>query len=104
MAADLVCRADAQLAKERHGVFARADVEVRAVLGEAGPFAVTVPHALPNTHVVVEDAERAVAEQVPLAPAVVVRPANLRADKAVFNVDVVVQLVVAASAGRHGAV
>src|SRR4051812_9453319 len=92
MAAEIVGSSDAQLAEERHSVFGTVDVERRAI-AEGDRVAAAGPHALRCGHVVVEDAERRVAEQIPLAVAVIRGPTDLRADEVVFDIKVVRQFV-----------
>src|SRR5438270_521561 len=93
MARELVRRADAELAEERNLVLVARDVKRRAVTGEADWAVAARPHRLPRGDVVIKDAECAIEEQIPLTVAVVIRPAELRTDEVVLNINLVNQLV-----------
>src|SRR5699024_8951230 len=79
-----------QFAKERHIVLRISDVERLSRILEDGRTTRGVPQALAMRNVVVEDAERAVAEEIPFATAAVIhRPAQLRTGQIVLDLEVV---------------
>src|SRR4029078_7520431 len=99
VAGDIVRPTRTQFAKERDVIAVVVDVNRVARLLEANGAAARAPQALRLINVVTEDTHRAVHEDVPsAADAVVGRPAQLRTNQVVVNVDVVAQVP---HAGRH---